>query len=153
MTDWLTTELRSADRERWQQLYSGYGAFYETPMPQGKLDRVWGWIHDPAHELNCIVIRATPDGEAMGLAHYRPFTRPLHGSVGCYLDDLFVDPAARGTGAVDALLGELARIAGRNGWDVVRWITRDSNAKARSAYDRLARKTDFLTYDLPPASA
>ena len=65
----------------------------------------------------------------MGLAHYRPFARPLHGSVGCYLDDLFVDPHARGTGAVDVLLAELARIAGRNGWDVVRWITRDSNTK------------------------
>ncbi len=150
MTDWHTTELKLADRERWQELYAGYGAFYETPMPPEKLDRVWNWIHDPEHEVNAIVIRSSPDATAMGLAHYRPFARPLHGSVGCYLDDLFVDPQSRGTGAVDALLAGLARIAGRNGWDVVRWITRDSNVNARSAYDRLARKTDFLTYDLTP---
>lgn len=150
MTQWLATELRPADRERWQELYSGYAAFYETPMPPNKLDRVWGWLTDPAHEVNAIVVRDAPDGTPMGLAHYRPFARPLHGSVGCYLDDLFLDPHARGTGAVDVLLAELARIAGRNGWDVVRWITRDSNTKARSAYDRLASKTAFLTYDLAP---
>lgn len=152
MMSWVTTELRPTDRVRWQQLYSGYGEFYQTPMSAEKLDRVWGWIHDPGHEVDAIVIRATADGPAMGLAHYRPFARPLHGSTGCFLDDLFVDPAARGTGAVDVLLGELARIAGRNGWDVVRWITRASNVKARSAYDRLARQTEFLTYDLAPAT-
>ncbi|HEX2905113.1 MAG TPA: GNAT family N-acetyltransferase [Jatrophihabitans sp.] len=146
---WMTTAVRPEDRARWDELYIAYGDFYETPMPPDKLDRVWGWLADPAHVLNAVVLRHRPDGQAMGLAHYRPYPRPLRGTVSCFLDDLFVDPAVRGTGAVDALLGELARIAGRNGWDGVRWITRESNRVARSAYDRLASQTDLVTYELP----
>ena len=119
-------------------------------MPPAKLDLVWSWIHDDAHELDAIVVRAAPDAEPVGLAHFRPFSRPLHGSVGCYLDDLFVAPHARGTGAVDALLHELRSRATKNGWDVVRWITREGNARARSVYERVASRTDLITYDMTP---
>lgn len=147
---WVVTDLRGADRAAWHQLYLGYCNFYEVPTPQGKFDRVWGWLHDPANEVEGIVVRPTHDGAPIGLAHYRPFARPLHGTVGCYLDDLFVAESARGTGAVDALLAELRRRARDSGWDVVRWITRESNARARSTYDRLATPTDLVTYDMQP---
>lgn len=148
---WIVTDVADHDRPTWEELYCGYGDFYAVPMPPDKLDRVWGWLQDPAHEVHGIVVRAAVDQPPVGLAHYRPFARPLHGSVGCYLDDLFVAPAARGTGAVDALLAELRRRAADHDWDVVRWITRDSNARARSTYDRLAAQTDYVTYDMPVA--
>jgi ribosomal protein S18 acetylase RimI-like enzyme len=148
--DWIATDVRSADRPAWEELYRGYGDFYAVAMPPDKLDRVWGWLHDPQHEVNGIVVRPAEDAAPVGLAHYRPFSRPLHGSVGCFLDDLFVAPSARGTGAVDALLLELRTRSAARGWDVVRWITRASNARARSTYDRLAAETDFITYDMPP---
>ncbi|MDQ1721524.1 MAG: hypothetical protein QOI26_1258 [Pseudonocardiales bacterium] len=146
---WLVTGLRLADRPAWEQLYRGYGDFYEVGMPQQKLDRVWSWLHDEANEMRAIVVRPGLDLPPAGLAHYRPFARPLHGSVGCYLDDLYVEPAARGTGAVDALLSELRALAIRQGWDVVRWITSETNLRARSTYDRLATRTGYLTYDMP----
>lgn len=60
------------------------------------------------------------EGALVGLAHYRPFARPLSATTGCFLDDLFVDPARRGSGAADLLLTELARLAAENGWSVVR---------------------------------
>ena len=147
---WLVTDVQEHDRPTWEELYRGYGDFYEVDMPPAKLDRVWGWLHDPTHEVDGIVVRPAPAAAPVGLAHYRPFARPLHGSVGCYLDDLFVAPAARGTGAVDALLHELRVRSAARGWDVVRWITRDSNKRARSTYDRLATLTPYLTYDMPP---
>jgi ribosomal protein S18 acetylase RimI-like enzyme len=148
MTDWLVADLAAADRDRWEQLYSGYGTFYEVAMPPAKLALVWSWLHDADHELRGLVVRADPASAPVGLAHYRPFARPLHGSVGCYLDDLFVDPAARGSGAARALLAELRRRAAADGRDVVRWITRSSNSRARDLYDRLAVATDLLTYDM-----
>jgi ribosomal protein S18 acetylase RimI-like enzyme len=148
--NWVVTDVRVGDRSTWEELYAGYGEFYRVPMPQAKLDRVWSWLLDPSHEVNGLVVRDGELGPPVGLAHYRPFARPLHGSTGCYLDDLFVAPAARGTGAVDALLAELRGRSAANGWDVVRWITSESNIKARSTYDRLASKTAFLTYDMDP---
>lgn len=149
-TGWLATPLRPADRPVWERLYRGYGDFYEVAMPQQKLDRVWDWLQDGVHGVQAIVVRPGLDLPPAGLAHYRPFARPLHGSVGCYLDDLYVEPAARGTGAVDALLAELRSLASRHGWDVVRWITSETNLTARSTYDRLAGRTGYLTYDMPP---
>ena len=147
-TPWVVNDIWEADRPAWEALFQGYGDFYEIPMPPAKLDVVWRWLQDPAHEVTGLLVRSPIELMPVGLAHYRPFARPLHGSTGCYLDDLFITPTARGTGAVDALLAEVQRRAQLAGWDVVRWMTREGNSRARSTYDRLARLTDFLTYDL-----
>mgnify|MGYP002718373115 CR=1 FL=1 len=51
------------------------------------------------------------------------------------------------------LLAELARIAADRGWTLTRWITRDDNYRARGLYDQVAARTDWITYDMPPADA
>jgi GNAT superfamily N-acetyltransferase len=145
---WLVDDLRPGDHTAWRSLHQGYLDFYEIPEPEMVSQTVWAWLQDPAHELSALVARAEPDGAPVGFAHYRPFPRPLHGTVACFLDDLFVAPAARGTGAVDALVAELQRRARARGWAPVRWVTRAENARARAAYDRLAERTDLVTYDL-----
>lgn len=145
----LARALRPEDEEAWRRLYRGYADFYGVEQTDGMAARVWGWLHDESHEVNALVAE-DPSGQVVGLAHYRPFARPLSASVGCWLDDLFVDPAARGTGAVDALLGELGRIAAERGWSVVRWITADDNHRARSKYDQVATRTQWVTYDMAP---
>jgi GNAT superfamily N-acetyltransferase len=109
-------------------------------------DRVWGWLHDPEHEVEGFV--AEGQGGLVGLAHVRAFARPLSASTGGFLDDLFVDPAARGSGAAQALIGAVAEEGRRRGWSVVRWITARDNARARAVYDRLAAETPWVTYDL-----
>jgi len=106
----------------------------------------------PGHEVQGLVVEEG-EGKLVGLAHYRPFARPLSASVGCYLDDLFVDPTRRGGGAADLLLRELARLAGENGWSLVRWITADDNYRGRGKYDQHATRTMWITYDMPPAAA
>lgn len=50
-------------------------------------------------------------GEPQGLAHLREWVRPLRGVIAGNLDDLYVDPGTRGTGAVEALFAEINRIA------------------------------------------
>jgi GNAT superfamily N-acetyltransferase len=89
-------------------------------------------------------------GVVHGLAHVRRFARPLSATVGGFLDDVYVDDRARGTGAVDALLAHLARLAAERGWSVVRWITADDNYRARSKYDTVAQRTSWITYDMAP---
>ena len=146
---WVVDDLRLEDREAWARLHRGYLDFYESTRPDEVSAIVWGWLTDPHHELECLVVRATPGSEPVGIAHFRPFIRPLQGSVAGFLDDLFVSPAHRGTGAVDALLAGVRARARDRGWPIVRWITRESNSRARSTYDRLARQTDLVTYELP----
>lgn len=144
----LVRPARQDDRERWGELYRSYAEFYRVEQSDAAAERVWAWIHDPAHEVGCLLVEA--EGRVVGLAHYRPFARPLAASTGCFLDDLFVEPAARGTGAVDALLDELRRRAADRGWSVVRWITADDNYRGRAKYDQYATRTTWVTYDMPP---
>jgi len=146
---WLVDDLREDDRDAWADLHRGYLDFYEVSDPERVSPTVWTWLRDPGHDLECLVARAEPGAKPVGLAHYRPFPRPLAGTVACHLDDLYVEPQARGTGAVDALLGALQHRCGERGWTQVRWITREGNARARSTYDRLAKQTDLVTYELP----
>jgi GNAT superfamily N-acetyltransferase len=91
----------------------------------------------------------TGDGRGVGLAHFRPFARPLAASTGGFLDDLFVAPEWRGRGVADALV-EAVVVEGRaRGWSVVRWITAADNRRARSFYHRVADETQWVTYQIP----
>lgn len=136
-----------ADRAAWDGLYAGYAAFYGVDQTSAMRDRVWGWIHDPVHPVRGLVAGGA-DGRLVGLAHFRAFSRPLSATTGGYLDDLFVDPVARGSGAAQALIDAVAAIGRAEGWSVIRWITAEDNARARRVYDRVAQRTAWLTYDI-----
>lgn len=147
---WFVDAVRPEDHDTWARLHRGYLDFYEVADPERVSTVVWGWLQDPEHDLECLVVRPAPGAAPVGIAHHRPFPRPLAATTACFLDDLFVDPSARGTGAVDALLTTLQEQCRRRGWSGVRWITRADNERARSTYDRLAVQTDLVTYELPP---
>lgn len=137
----------AGDRAEWDRLYAGYAEFYGVAQTPAMRDRVWGWIGDPGHEVQALVACGAGGG-LVGLAHFRPFARPLSATVGGYLDDLFVDPAARGTGAAQALIAAVADEGRARGWSVIRWITAADNARARAVYDRVAQATPWVTYDI-----
>ena len=137
-----------ADRAAWERLFASYAEFYKVPQPPGVRERVWGWIHDPEHEVEAFVVE--DDAGVVGFAHFRPYARPLFGTVGGFLDDLFVAPEARGSGAAEALIRAIAQEGRERGWSVIRWITDEGNARARKLYDRVARPTRWVTYDLMP---
>ena len=139
------------DVEGWTTLYSGYADFYGVHQDDAMRTTVWSWIHDPASSTRCLL--AETDDGLVGLAHTRPFARPLSASVGEYLDDLFVLPSARGLGIASALIAAIDRRAAAEGRSVVRWITREDNVVARRLYDELALATSWVTYDLTPAVA
>lgn len=129
----------------WHAVYTGYGEFYETPLEDEKAVLVWSWIIDETNELECLV--AVDGDEIVGLAHFREFARPLDGSTGLYLDDLFVLPEKRKQGIASALIEGVAEVGRARKASVVRWITAKDNEAARALYDRVAEKTKWVTYD------
>ncbi|MEV7611830.1 GNAT family N-acetyltransferase [Streptomyces sp. NPDC089799] len=140
---------RPEDFAQWRALYRGYADFYAVEQSEEAAALVWSWVLDPGHEVGALVAEDA-DGRLVGLAHYRPFARPLSATVGCFLDDLFVAPDRRGSGAADLLLAALRGIAAERGWSVVRWITADDNHRARAKYDQVATRTMWVTYDMAP---
>lgn len=145
----LVDDLTDADRFAWARLYCAYLAFYDRPDPGRVAREVWRWLADGQHGLQCLVVRPHPGSAPIGLAHVRPIPRPLLGLTAGFLDDLFVDPAWRGTGAVDALFSALQERARAQGWSAVRWITSPANARAIAVYERLAVRMDAVTFELP----
>ena len=79
-----------------------------------------------------------------------PLTHPDTFSTGLdwYLDDLFTDPAARGTGVASALIDRLTELARATGPGTLRWITAEDNVTAQRVYDRLAKRTTWVTYEI-----
>ena len=89
--------LQADGHDRWRELYAGYAAFYGLTPTAEQAERTWTWLMDPARELEGLVAHGV-DGHLVGIAHVRAFARPSTATIGGYLDDLYVDPHARGTG-------------------------------------------------------
>ena len=128
-------------------LYKGYAEFYKMPMNDDILDKVWSWIFDKEIKFYAIGIKSS-EGELIGFMHFREMPSPLRGSLVGFLDDLYIHPDFRGSGAVQLLFKELKSIAKKNNWPYVRWITASDNYRARKVYDKLSGVIDFVTYQM-----
>jgi GNAT superfamily N-acetyltransferase len=138
--------LRAADRAGWERLARGYKAFYRTPVPDDGYDRAWRLLHDDTSGRYGVGARL--DGQLVGIAHYL-FHITFWGADSCYLQDLFVDEAARGHGAARALIEHVAEVARARGAERYYWTTKHDNDTARALYDKLARHNGFIRYDYP----
>lgn len=138
--------IETKDKPEWAVLFKGYADFYGVPQTPDMRETVWGWLHDPHHGTNCFV--AEQSGTLIGFTHYRPFASQLRAITNGFLDDLFVDPATRGTGAAKALIDAVAAKGREHSWGTIRWITADDNYRARGVYDKLATRTSWITYDI-----
>lgn len=143
----IVEKLKSSDRAEWSMLYKGYAEFYKMPMNDDILDKVWSWIFDKEIKFYAIGIKSS-EGELIGFMHFREMPSPLRGSLVGFLDDLYIHPDFRGSGAVQLLFKELKSIAKENNWPYVRWITASDNYRARKVYDKLSGVIDFVTYQM-----
>ncbi|SET31709.1 Acetyltransferase (GNAT) family protein [Marinobacter segnicrescens] len=136
------------DKPDWRPLFDGYAEFYKTSITDQIADQVWDWLLDPAHELEGLIAR-DQRGKALGIAHVRACPRSLAGGYLGFLDDMFVAPEARGTGAADAIFSRLSKLAQERGWSALRWITQHFNERGRGFYDRYTGgPSDFIVYQL-----
>jgi GNAT superfamily N-acetyltransferase len=144
----MTTTVRKvelADKDRWLELFKAYIVFYESQLTPEQFELTWQRIHS---DFNMYGLVAEQNGRIIGIAHYlyRPSTWAVQDF--CYLEDLFVDPAARGTGAGRALIKALEEIARLAGSERLYWTTAPDNATARRLYDSLAT-TNRVQYRIP----
>ena len=83
---------------------------------------------------------AERDGAAVGFALWFYNYSTFVGRCGLYLEDLYVSPAARGSGAGKALLRALARRCVEEDLGLFEWSVLDWNAPAIGFYDSLGAK-------------
>jgi GNAT superfamily N-acetyltransferase len=134
------------DADAWRRLFREYGVFYETSFDDAQLDHVWGLLTTEGSGVDALV--AEVEGAVVGIAHYRSHPDTFSTGRDWYLDDLFTDPAARGTGVASALIDRLTELARATGPGTLRWITAEDNVTAQRVYDRLAKRTTWVTYEI-----
>ena len=139
--------LAQSDHAEWRRLWTDYLTFYETSVPEEVYQTTWQRLFSEGDfEPNGII--ALLDGQPVGLVHYL-FHRSTWSVAGnCYLQDLFTTADARGKGAGAALIEAVKQAAATRGVTNVYWMTHETNATARKLYDRVARRTGFIEYDL-----
>ena len=138
--------LEGRDREAWGRLFRAYIEFYRAQVPDEVIDVTWQRLL-AGGEGNPIGLVAVDDadapfGLALALFHRSTWSATWY----CYLEDLFVDPSRRNTGAGRALIEAVYREADARGCTRTYWVTEEGNATARALYDRVASRAPFVQY-------
>ena len=133
-----------ADRAAWDRLWHGFLAYYDTTLPPAVTESTWSRLMDPAcpMKMRLAEVAGVPMGFAIHQNH--PSTWVLGND--CYLEDLFVDPAARGQGVGRALIADLTALARSRGWHRLYWNTEITNETARRLYDSICPDDGHIRY-------
>ena len=146
MGDLVIRPLEARDREDWARLWTGYLQFYETSVAPEVYDSTFArLLGDDPRDFNCFV--AELDGKLVGLTHYLFHRHAWRIEEVCYLQDLYADPAVRGTGVGRALIEAVYAAADAQGAPAVYWLTQEFNSTARQLYDRIGKVSPFIRYN------
>ena len=142
------TPVTAADEADWRRLWTGYLDFYQTALPEAVYAQTFRRIVTGDHP-GPYGLLALRDGQAVGLVHWIYHRSGWKIEDVCYLQDLYVDPAARGSGAGRALIEAVYAAADAAGCPAVYWLTQEFNYAGRMLYDRVAVKSPFIRYNRP----
>lgn len=138
---------QAADEGAWRALWAGYVRFYRGNVSDDATAALWRELLAEKGRFEAFV--AERDGVVIGLVHYLYHDTTWSTQVLCYLQDLFVDPQARGGGTARALMDAVFDAAKERGAFRVYWQTQEFNGAARSLYDTIVPRSSFIVYRKP----
>lgn len=150
MTDACNREIRALaedDLADWQALWRGYQMFYQVEIPDSVTARTWTRLLDPDEPVFGAL--AIAGGTAIGMVHWIFHRSTWSDGPYCYLEDLYVVPEQRGTGAGRALIEHVYAAARAAGCSQTYWLTHETNKTAMQLYDRIAERSGFVQYAKP----
>lgn len=136
--------LSPGDHAAWLPLWRGYQSFYKVEIPAEVSEVTWRRLNDRAEPMAGAL--AWSQESAVGLVHHIRHRSCWTTDDYCYLQDLFVAPAARGTGVGRRLIEYVYAHAREQGLNRVYWLTHETNAEAMRLYDRIADRSGFVQY-------
>ena len=145
MTD--TSRVTAADLPDLLPLVRAYCDFYDvSPSDEALLAVSRAMIADPNRDGVQLIARSGGE-EPVGFATvYWSWDTLIAARVGI-MHDLFVIPAARGTGIVDLLIEACVEECRRHGAAKLGWQTASDNARAQRVYERVgATRDEWVDY-------
>jgi ribosomal protein S18 acetylase RimI-like enzyme len=128
-----------------------YCDFYRVDPPDEKLTALSrSLITNPHEGLQLIARDSGQQGEpAVGFATIYWTWQTLYAARVGVLNDLYVTPDSRGSGAARTLIARCLQICHEHGAEKLVWETSPDNATAQRLYDGIgAEKSTWLTYEL-----
>ena len=144
----VVRDVEPSDRPAWGRMWTANYIHHGATMSDADIDELWRRILHPDHPVRALVSAAADDRDLLGFAHYVLHPHTFSSRTVCYLEDLWVEPAARGTGVGRGLIEALAERGRARGWRRLYWHTETDNEAARRLYDRMATLTDYVRYDV-----
>ncbi len=141
---WAIRDAEANDHGQWLRLWQGYLDFYGVPLAAEVTETTWTRILDPECRLNCRLALQGDRVAAFAVWHHHVASWSDRDD--CYLEDLFVDPAARGQGVGRALMEDLTTLARTRGFGRLYWHTDQENRRARALYDSYAKADGHVRY-------
>jgi GNAT superfamily N-acetyltransferase len=148
MPDFRVRAIERSDRAQWEPLWRAYLDFYRAQWSDEVAEATFARIFDPLEPVHALV--AERGGELVGFTHYlfQRSTWLINSQI--YLQDLYVGEAARGGGVGRALIAAVVEAAKETRAARVFWMTHETNAVARSLYDKVAERSGFIQYRIQP---
>jgi GNAT superfamily N-acetyltransferase len=146
----LIATVTEADLPELLPLMRGYCEFYEVePTDEALLAMARELIADPAKEGVQLIARDDA-GRPIGFATIFWTWSTLSASRIAVMNDLFLEPDARGSGAAAALIEACAARAREHGATSLGWTTARDNLRAQTLYDRVGGRRDdrWVDYEL-----
>jgi ribosomal protein S18 acetylase RimI-like enzyme len=138
---------RPKDEAAWRRMWADFIKEGPEPCSAEAPSSVWQGVLDP-HSPYSMLLAVDGQEKPQGFVLY--LTHPWSWSTkrACYLLDLYVAPEARGQGKGRLLIDTLAALGKREGWLKIYWMTQANNAMAQRLYDKVAKRSPLVRYDL-----
>ena len=128
-------------------MWSQYCAFYDVSLDERVTASTWARIVAPSQAINGLIALGD-DGQPLGICNYVCHPNTWSDQTICYLEDLYVAPEGRRAGIATAFIEHLTRIGKQENWARIYWITNDENVAAQTVYDRVAKRTGHIRYEI-----
>ena len=140
----LIRDALPGDEAAWRGLWQGFLDFYQTTLDPAVTAHTWARLMDPASPMKMRL--AEVEGQVLAFAIHQHHPSTWVPGDDCYLEDLFVSPAARGQGLGRAMIEDLQTLARARGWHRLYWNTDAGNAAARKLYDSIVASDGHIRY-------
>ncbi len=141
----ITRPLRFDDFAAWLPLWDGNNMGQRN---EEVTTETWSRLCNPDNtQVNGLC--AIKNGDMLGIVHY--ILHPTTGQINhvCYMQDVYVAPAHRRKGIGKRLVEEVTKIATKEKWARMYWITSSDNIEAKAMYENFGIKLNFTFYVLP----
>ena len=142
--------IKQNEFELWNELWQKYLKFYQTSLPDSVTKVTWERIMDPGQNIFSFGGYWAIDGtkELVGFTNFLYHSSTWSEQGYCYLEDLYVEERFRGKGFGRLLIEAVWDDCLRKGVKRLYWKTQDKNRIARIMYDKVAKQSGFIEYEI-----